>query len=651
MFLSQSQVESAVKRIKDVHPFFGISFLVCKECNLPIGSVTSFAVNKKEEEFLQKYYMPDADSKWFYRAFRVSDKKQFWLKPDYASSGSQRGRTGTFGKAFMHTKGTDQWGWSENYISELESLLDLNKNKTNRKVPAYELAVWLYRDMEWPKNSTKRDVLERFKTQFNLSDTELFSLFDSNSSEEFSNENIFSNSIFSWREFAESFEIPFPPDAPADEGGTLSLLELRGVGPAHNLSLKFADRTNLLTGDNGLGKSFILESAWWALSGNWTSFQALPREDAGKNEPRISFQIASNSGKKYKISSEYNWENQEWVLPTERPTVPGLLIYARVDGAFAVWDPARDYWGLSSKTSESGKVPIVFSRDDVWNGLSVSMGGKTNFLSNGLITDWINWQNSPEIETFNTLRRVLLRLSPPSLELGDLGCLEPGKPRRIPGDSRLIPTIRHSYGEVPIVYASAGVRRIVALAYLIVWVWEEHKTQSKLVRKDPEKRMVILIDEIEAHLHPQWQRRILPALFDVCEDLNSDIQVQTIVATHSPLVMASVEPIFDTNKDKIFHIDLVKTDILSSQVDVTSPDFVIYGTVDSWLKSEFFELGQARSIEAEKAINDAKFLQQKNEVSSEAIKEVSERLVRYLSSHDEFWPRWTYYAAQYGVEL
>jgi predicted ATP-binding protein involved in virulence len=47
---------------------------------------------------------------------------------------------------------------------------------------------------------------------------------------------------------------------------------------------------------------------------------------------------------------------------------------------------------------------------------------------------------------------------------------------------------------------------------------------------------VVLIDEIELHLHPQWQRAIIPALtrtFPNC---------QFIVTTHSPQVISQVKP-------------------------------------------------------------------------------------------------------------
>ena len=49
-------------------------------------------------------------------------------------------------------------------------------------------------------------------------------------------------------------------------------LKLDNVGPASEMALDFAPRVNLLTGDNGLGKSFLLDVVWWAEldPGGWT---------------------------------------------------------------------------------------------------------------------------------------------------------------------------------------------------------------------------------------------------------------------------------------------------------------------------------------------------------------------------------------------
>ncbi|MEZ4728047.1 MAG: ATP-binding protein [Caldilineaceae bacterium] len=449
---------------------------------------------------------------------------------------------------------------------------------------------------------------------------------------------------------SSSEELASPPGIVPDEGSALAALTLQGIGPAKKLSLDFAERINLLTGDNGLGKTFILDCAWWALSGQWAGFSVYPRSDTQRGEAVIAFELLNLAGKHSKVESLYNWEKQAWPLPAARSMVPGLLLYARVDGAFAVWDPAKDYWSSAAKPPDVR--PLIFSREEIWNGIRHHADGRTAFLANGLIQDWVTWQNAPDQQSFTILKNVLERLSPPSLEMGDLGRLEPGKPIRIAGDSRLIPTIKHSYGEVPVVYASAGVRRIVALAYLIVWAWQEHQEQSALIRKEPQKQMVVLIDEIEAHLHPQWQRTILPALLQVQHELDPEIQIQLLVATHSPLVLASIEPFFAADKDKIFHIELVRHTHSGAEVEIQNVEFVRYGTVDSWLRSEVFELGQARSVEAEKAIEDAKKLQAQEHVPTEEVREVSERLMKYLPTHgDGFWPRWTFFARQHGVDL
>jgi hypothetical protein len=51
-----------------------------------------------------------------------------------------------------------------------------------------------------------------------------------------------------------------------------------------------------------------------------------------------------------------------------------------------------------------------------------------------------------------------------------------------------------------------------------------------------QQEAVCLIDEVDAHLHPRWQETIIPGLRALFPN------VQFIATTHSPLVVASVEP-------------------------------------------------------------------------------------------------------------
>jgi hypothetical protein len=169
--------------------------------------------------------------------------------------------------------------------------------------------------------------------------------------------------------------------------------------------------------------------------------------------------------------------------------------------------------------------------------------------------------------------------------------------------------------------------------------------------KEPQRQMVILIDEIEAHLHPRWQRVILPALLDVSKDLSSELEIQFIIATHSPLIMVSAEPHFRNVSDKLFHLYLEHSNIFDSKVYLEEIPFTRHGLIDSWLISEAFDLTSSRSLEAENAIEEARNLQLEETPDREKIQKVSNALLKLLSPDDEFWPLWKYFAEKNGAEL
>jgi hypothetical protein len=204
------------------------------------------------------------------------------------------------------------------------------------------------------------------------------------------------------------------------------------------------------------------------------------------------------------------------------------------------------------------------------------------------------------------------------------------------------------YGQdVPLVHASAGIRRIVALAYLLVSTWQEHIASCELRGEMPAKEIIFLIDEIEAHLHPQWQRRIVPALLNVMEALTGEhnAKVQLIAATHSPLVLAAVEPYFDESRDGVFHLDL-----LDGGVRLHEQPWAKQGDVVNWLVSETFGLKQGRSVEAEQAIEAAEAWMRGDRAALPAALSTKEaihaELLRVLAGHDPFWPRWVVWVEQ-----
>ena len=325
-------------------------------------------------------------------------------------------------------------------------------------------------------------------------------------------------------------------------------------------------------------------------------------------------------------SVSYSEKDNKWQEQERGIVQSGLVIYARVDGSFAVWDPVWQNRNLNKAT--------VFSKEEVWNGKSG--------LIEGLVRDWVKWQDSPEKYPFEIFEKLISRMSPP-----DMKKLEISLPIRLPDEIREIPTIKHSYGEVPILHESAGIKRIITLAYLIAWVWNEHKVVSKQFSRSIEKRLVVLIDEVEAHLHPKWQRSILPALLDIAKILGSELEIQLIVATHSPLVLVSSETFFDERIDKLFHLE---TNEIGS-VEFTEIDFIMYGRVNSWLDSSIFDNMGAMSKEGKEAITKAISLQERQDVSKEEVEEVNKMLVNSLAAEDTFWNRWVFYAKKFGVKV
>lgn len=415
----------------------------------------------------------------------------------------------------------------------------------------------------------------------------------------------------------------------------LRYLRLSNVGPASQMRLEFAPRLNVLTGDNGLGKSFLLDIAWWALARTWTGLPARPIASRSK-VASIAFSVAGKTAKT-KAKCRFDRSNQTWIGDGMRSANPGLVLYAQVDGGFSVWDPARNYSRRRGATVDAPDRPpaYLFKAGQVWDGLP----GNGTPLCNGLIRDWASWQKEGG-QPFDQLRTVLAALAPSPQE-----SLEPGRLTRISlDDVRDIPTLRMPYGqEVPVLHASAGIRRIIALAYLLVWAWQEHVRASELLSQRTTRQIVFLVDEVEAHLHPRWQRVILRALIAVVEKLVQDArsEVQIIAASHSPLVMASMESVFDSGKDAWFDIDLEGAPP-DATVTVKRMPWIRRGDASRWLTSPAFDLSSAGSIDAERVLNDAGRALAGGRISAADARQLDKQLRQVLGDTDPFWIRWRY---------
>lgn len=428
----------------------------------------------------------------------------------------------------------------------------------------------------------------------------------------------------------------------------LEHLALDNVGPARAMNLNFAPRANLITGDNGLGKSFLLDLAWWALTRRWprdvnlrmtSGYPARPHDSL--REARIEVGVRGRAGSA-EYEASYSRSDQAWALPPGRPPMPGLVIYAHADGSFSVWDPARNYW------DEAERLPAyVFTEAQVWDGLTHTVAGREIPLCNGLLSDWSAWIRADD-ENARHMATALAVLSPAE---APVQAIRPGRPARLwVDDARDIPCIETAYaGQVPILHASSGVRRAVALAYMVTWTWSEHRIAARLRDDEPTDQIVMLFDELESHLHPRWQRSVLPSLRDLGSSLPGSGQVQLLVSTHSPLVLASAEPWFDPERDAWFDLDL---DIEREPPEpvLRRRSFTARGTTAGWLTSEAFDLQTDRSLEAERAYLRAMDLLTREAPPLADVMDVHEQLVATFPDVDRFWVRWNAFVEERGGE-
>ncbi len=140
---------------------------------------------------------------------------------------------------------------------------------------------------------------------------------------------------------------------------------------------------------------------------------------------------------------------------------------------------------------------------------------------------------------------------------------------------------------------------------------------------------IVLIDEIDLHLHPKWQRRIIVELRELFPN------IQFIITTHSPFVLQSVK----ANQRKIIGkegLETLKRDTELTYEAIVNDYFSVNELFD--IESEEllnkFEIFKIKILKKEISIQDENFLVFLKEVLSKgnAVKGVIARELRYIKS-------------------
>ena len=121
---------------------------------------------------------------------------------------------------------------------------------------------------------------------------------------------------------------------------------------------------------------------------------------------------------------------------------------------------------------------------------------------------------------------------------------------------------------------------------------------------------VVLIDEIDLHLHPEWQRKIMGYLSDKFKN------TQFIVTAHSPLIVQAAE-------DQNANIVVLRRKKDSDEVEIIQDHKDIHGwRVDQLLASDLFDNQPSRSSKNEELLKKRREILGKSKLTAQDKKEL-----------------------------
>lgn len=325
-------------------------------------------------------------------------------------------------------------------------------------------------------------------------------------------------------------------------------LHLEGVGPFENTTIEFPrgkrdDRADvyLLVGENGCGKTTALHSLATLLSPGATIGLGVARRFRTPNS-RISLSgpevdlLAIRSGGRIDAGERM----------TQDDARNGLINLMRAPPAFDLWREdiieggffgQRAYeWAAfaysGNRFFERGNVGSL--EENRAHPLVGSLGFSAADESQTLAT-WIAGQQFKRLKAIEAGQQDRAAHFKRSIETIE------GAVRGIIGDDFAFHSsvddlnVRVLLGDDVIDFdlMPAGVKSIVSwISDLLMRMDRIQWAQGVPVL---EREFLLLLDEIEVHLHPAWQRKLLPAIQQAFP------KAQIIASTHSPFVVASLE--------------------------------------------------------------------------------------------------------------
>jgi predicted ATPase len=324
----------------------------------------------------------------------------------------------------------------------------------------------------------------------------------------------------------------------------ITKLKLENIGQFENLELDFKDRVTVLVGTNSIGKTTILKSILFQTSvsvdktgnfssvflGNdgryWSNTQWLKDYFVRTLEKRdgnisIDFKYKKNNFYRnfiYKsdlfTGSEYPNGNRPLETNLTSPIFPIPIIfssaYRKVTTKVLAYPENYNYF--------------VNNESEITNLLTNLLYGEEENLQLWLVNRYLNKElnDQRQINEFEYFINKLNEIFPNNINLKFKGLSETYEPIFTQNDV-----------DFPLKYLSSGLQSILFIFYQIIirlsfFYKKDGNTKNAFLKEG-----IALIDEIDAHLHPEWQRMVIKSLTELFPN------VQFIITSHSPLVASS----------------------------------------------------------------------------------------------------------------
>ena len=322
-------------------------------------------------------------------------------------------------------------------------------------------------------------------------------------------------------------------------------IEIENFKGIEKVEFKFAEKFNLLAGNNGTGKTSALEAIIVALGAFLSGIDGVKSIHFTKDEIRREKELLGDGSTniRYKTpvtvkcelvldGTDFEFTRRKVSVKSSRSTIEPRDICRKANELISNSEsilPVVSYQSFSR---------IANQKRDKWSNpfgddFSRSVG-YTDCLEDAsntkMLQNWckkmeeVSWQLDKKIAEYEAVKKAVSKFMSIMLEDDNI---------RVYYDKRMDELVySNSKEDLPIRILSSGFRTLIGMVYDISYRMAilNPNLRKNIVDETPG---IVLIDEIDMHLHPKWQWKISEALKETFP------KVQFITTTHSPIVLSS----------------------------------------------------------------------------------------------------------------